>query len=106
MGTFTDKVGFENKYLEGTYVAVFVHLIIWLTLLLFSEFIRKRHILPSPNVIRFEPSVSVEPMAPQDFATTEQMDNRYAKATRVARDSLLMLVIATIMTQTGYGATV
>ncbi|CAG8594241.1 8226_t:CDS:2 [Cetraspora pellucida] len=97
----SDKVGFENKYLEGTYVAVFVHLIIWVTLLLFSEFIRKRHILPSN--LRLEPNVA--PITTQDFATADQMDNRYAKATNAARDSLLMLIIATIMTQAGYGAT-
>ncbi|CAG8501997.1 17626_t:CDS:2 [Dentiscutata erythropus] len=83
----------------GTYVAVFVQLVIWATLLLFSEFIRRRHVLPSPN-IRFETGI-----APPDFATADQMDNRYAKATNAARDSLLMLIIATILTQSGYGAT-
>ncbi|RIB22455.1 hypothetical protein C2G38_2173916 [Gigaspora rosea] len=102
MGTFTDKVGFENKYLEGTYVAVFVHLIVRATLLLFSEFIRRRHVLPSPS-IRFETGVTS--IVTNDIATADQMDNRYAKATNIARDSLLMLVIATIMTQSGYGAT-
>ncbi|CAG8634031.1 5780_t:CDS:2 [Scutellospora calospora] len=98
MGTFTDKVGYENKYLEGTYVAIFILLVIWATLLLFSEFIRRRRVLPSSN-IRFDTGiVSHDTIA-------DQMDNRYAKVINAARDSVWMLLIATVVTQTGYGAT-
>ncbi|CAG8470968.1 4987_t:CDS:2 [Acaulospora morrowiae] len=102
MGTFTDKRGLENNCLEVTFIAIFAHLIIWATLVLFSEFVRRRRVIPTAGPLTSTGVPSVERV---DLPTADQMDNRYRKVADAARDSLLMLLIATFATQVGYGAT-
>ncbi|GBB85105.1 hypothetical protein RclHR1_11690002 [Rhizophagus clarus] len=95
METFIDKEGLNNNCLEGTYIAIFIHLIIWATCLFVSEFARRRR----PGLIN-------EVSPPQQDGISETNDDKlYTKVANAAKDSLLMIVIATLAVQTGYGAT-
>ncbi|RIA97706.1 hypothetical protein C1645_732253 [Glomus cerebriforme] len=106
METFIDK-GFNNDYLEATYIAIFAHLVVWATCLLFSEFVRRRRPLLLPGLV----GTLVEPQhdgIPETFTVpifADIMVERYVKSANAAKDSLLMIVIATLAIQTGYGAT-
>ncbi|CAB4374263.1 hypothetical protein RhiirA5_406188 [Rhizophagus irregularis] len=107
METFIDKEGLNNNCLIGTYIAIFFHLIIWATCLFVSEFARRRRPLSLPGLIN-EVSPPQQDGIPETIEVpiiANRVDNLYTKVTNAAKDSLLMIVIATLATQTGYGAT-
>ncbi|CAG8622714.1 12997_t:CDS:2 [Ambispora gerdemannii] len=112
MGTFTDKGGFGNDYLEGSYIALFALLIIWATLILFAEFVRKKEYLTGEGGRGYPRATSAGDEGVSETSgllvteRREESENRYVKTANAARDAILMLLIATVATQVGHGATV
>ncbi|CAG8633240.1 3023_t:CDS:2 [Ambispora leptoticha] len=111
MGTFSDKRGFGNDYLEGSYIALFGLVIIWATLILVAEFVRKREHLTGEGSRGFPRATGAggegvsEASALLTGERREESESRYAKTANAARDATLMLLIATVATQVGHGAT-